>query len=59
MISDTESVAGCDVMQMESHNQELADENCSLRDEIERLRSVRDSHPSKSSSAKVSVIRLQ
>jgi len=38
MISDTESVAGCDVMQMESHNQELADENCSLRDDIERLR---------------------
>jgi len=41
---------------MESQNQELADENSCLREEIERLRVTLDQHLGESASAKVGVI---
>jgi len=42
---------------MESRNQELADENSCLHEEIERLRITLDQHLSESSSSKVCVVR--
>jgi len=44
------------IVQMESQNQELADENSCLREEIERLRVTLDQHLGESASAKVGVI---